>query len=100
MGKRKKNRNSRLTGPRGRGGGFRPGRAWARGVAANWAQMTHEERGMAWRTPWAWAHAPEREGETASKGGGRRRAVRDGGEPVASEPDDGSSPVLRFWLDG
>jgi hypothetical protein len=37
-------------------------------------------------------------GETAS--GGRRRAVRDGGEPVAGEPDGGSSPVVRFWVDG
>jgi hypothetical protein len=50
--------------------------------------------GTARRTPWARAHALEREGETAS--GGRRRAVRGGGEPVAGEPDGGSSPVVRF----
>jgi hypothetical protein len=31
---------------------------------------------------------------------GRRRAVRGGGEPVAGEPDSGSSPVVRFWVDG
>jgi hypothetical protein len=42
MGKRKKKRDSRLTGPGG--GGFWPGRARARGVAANWAQTAHEER--------------------------------------------------------
>jgi hypothetical protein len=57
-GKRKKKRNSRLTGS----GGFRPGRARARGVAANWAQTAHEERGTARRTPWARAHAPEKGG--------------------------------------
>jgi hypothetical protein len=32
--------------------------------------------------------------------GGRRRAVRDGGELVAGEPDGGSSLVVRFWVDG
>jgi hypothetical protein len=54
---RKKKRNSRLTGQ----GGFRPGQARARGVAAKWAHTAHEERGTARQTPWAWAHMPERE---------------------------------------
>jgi hypothetical protein len=40
-----------------------------------------------------------REGEGRRRQGGRR-AVRDGGEPVTGEPDDGSSPVVRFWVDG
>jgi hypothetical protein len=42
--------------------GVRPGRARARGVAANWAQTAHEERGTARQTPWAWARAPGRGG--------------------------------------
>jgi hypothetical protein len=41
-----------------------------------------------------------REGEERQRQGGRRRAVRGGGEPVAGEPDGGSSPVVRFWVDG
>jgi hypothetical protein len=46
-------------------------------------------------------HGPTRQkgrGETAS--GGRRRAVCGRGEPVAGEPNDGSSPVVLFWVDG
>jgi hypothetical protein len=39
-GKRKKKKDSKLTRPEG----FWPGRARARGVAANWAQMAHKER--------------------------------------------------------
>ena len=41
-----------------------------------------------------------REGRGDGVRGGGRRAVRSGGEPVAGEPDGGSSPVVRFWVDG
>jgi hypothetical protein len=53
---------------------------------------------MARRMPWARAHVLER--ERGDGVWGRRRAVRGGGEPVASDPDGGSSPVVRFWVDG
>jgi hypothetical protein len=69
-GKRKKKRNSRLTGP----GGFRPGRA--RGVVAKWAQSAHEERRTVWQTPWVRAHALEREeGDGVREGGGGERSA-------------------------
>jgi hypothetical protein len=67
------------------GGEFWPGRARARGVAASWAQTAHEERG---RRGGRHGRGPTRQrgkGETTS-----------GGEPVAGEPDGGSSPVVRF----
>ena len=89
-GKRKKKRNSKLTGSRGilarsGAGARRRGQMGPDGPRG---------AGTAWRTPWARAHAPDREGETTSRE--RRRAVRGGGEPVTGEPDDGSSPVVRF----
>jgi hypothetical protein len=37
-----------------------------------------------------------REGKGRQRQGGRSRAVRSGGEPVAGEPDGGSSPVVWF----
>jgi hypothetical protein len=46
-------------------------------------------------------HGPTRQrgkGKTASGEGGR--SVHSGGEPVAGEPNGGSSPVVRFWVDG
>jgi hypothetical protein len=91
---RKKKRKSRLTGP----GGFRPGRVRAHGVVAKWAHMAHEERGTARRTLGRRPTFQRGRGETTS--GGRRRAVRGGGELVAGELDGGSSPVVRFWVDG
>jgi hypothetical protein len=65
------------------GGNFGPvGRA-ARGVAAKWAQMAHEERGTARQTPWARVHAPEREGGDGVRGeGGGRSAAGENRSPV------------------
>jgi hypothetical protein len=68
--KRKKKRNSKLTGP----GGFWPGRARACGVVANWAQTAHEEQG---RRDGRRGHGPTRQrgkGEIASGRGGRSAA--------------------------
>jgi hypothetical protein len=41
-----------------------------------------------------------REGRGDGVRGGGGGGGRGGGEPVASEPDDGSSPMVRFWVDG
>jgi hypothetical protein len=46
------------------------------------------------RMPWVRAHAPER--GNGRRHQGERGAVRGGGEPVAGEPDGGSSPVVRL----
>jgi hypothetical protein len=90
MGKRKKKRDSRLTGP---GGGFWPGRARARGVAANWAQTAHEER---WRDS---ASDVVGTGPRAREGRGRRRQGRGGGRSIAGENRSRVNPmaVPRRW---
>jgi hypothetical protein len=89
-GKRKKKRNSQLAGP---GGDFGPAerrRVLARG---RWpSRPTRSGDGTA-DAVGAGPCARERKGETTSGG---RRAVRGGGEPIAGDPDGGSSPVVRF----
>jgi hypothetical protein len=89
MGKGKRKRNSKLT----RSGGI---------LARSGAGARHRGQigpdgprgtGTVRRTPWAWAHTPERERGDGVRG--RRSAIRGGGESVAGEPDGGSSPVVR-----
>jgi hypothetical protein len=77
-GKRKKKRNSRLTGP----GGFRPGRARAHGVAAKWAQSAHEEGDGATDTVGVGPRAREGEGRRRQGGGGERSAAGENRSPV------------------
>jgi hypothetical protein len=94
MGKGKRKRNSRLTGPRGIS-------AWSGAGAWHRGQMgPYDPRGAGDGAADAVGAGPR-----AREGGGdgirgRRRAVRSGGEPVVGEPDGGSSPVVRFWVDG
>jgi hypothetical protein len=71
--------------------GVRPGRA--RGVAANWAQTAHKERGTARWTPWARARAPGRGGLMAWNGDGGREP--DGGRPPVKSRG-GSPPGVQF----
>jgi hypothetical protein len=64
---------------------------------ANWAQTAHEEQG---RRGGRRGRGPTRQrgkGETAS--GGEEGGPR-GGEPIAGEPNGGSSSVARFYVDG
>jgi hypothetical protein len=75
------------------GGNFGPAeRGRARGAGG---PAGLQGAGTARRTPWARAHAPER-GKGRQHQGGGGGAVCGGGEPVAGEPDGGSSPVARF----
>ena len=72
-----------------------------RGRAASWPNGPSRPTRSGGRRDGHRGRGPTRQrgrGETAS--GGSRRAVRGGGELVAGEPDGGSSPVVRFWVDG
>jgi hypothetical protein len=93
-GKRKKKRNSRLTGP----GGIS---AWSGAGVRRRGQMgPYDPRGAGDGAVDGVGAGPRaREGEGRRRQGGRR-AVCGGGEPVAGEPDGGSSPVVRFLVDG
>jgi hypothetical protein len=62
-------------------------------------QPTKRSRGRRERTPWARAHTPERGGGVTASGGRRAVSPRRG-EPVAGEPDDGSSPMVWFCVNG
>jgi hypothetical protein len=84
---------SLLTGP---GGDFGPAGARARATARQAAQLAHGNGNGAGKAPWARAHTSEGGGVTASGG----KAVYGGENRLPVKFRGGSSPVVRFCVDG
>jgi hypothetical protein len=87
---KEKKRISRLNGPQGFSA-----QSSAHARPAQLGPPTGHDAGT---TPWAWAHTPARGRGTMSRW--KRRSARGGEEPAADDLDDGSSPMIRFWVVG